>query len=474
MRLPAVYPRTITGQITGLVVLSVAVAFGLSIAALYFLLSSNNGAPPRDRPPLQFITVAQLAVAAKSDAEIDAILQNAQRIGVSLIRSHGGDTEPTSQRAARASTSAAARASFERLKSAPGMEMLRDHLSLAADGSVLLRLSGGNVIVFPVPRRRDATIPGFLFGPLFLILAIIGVCLIGLSVYAALFITSPLSAFAAAAYSLGRTGDAEQPISERGPQEIARVARALNEMRARIRGLLDERTSMLTAISHDLRSPLTRMKLRAERMSSAATNVSIAEGMFSDIARMEQMLAETLTYLRDDARREPTLSVDLPSILQTICTELADLGEAVSYDGPERLVYRCKPGAITRAISNLVDNAIKYGTCVSLNLRILRDKSIEIDVADDGPGISDTDRKRAFEPFFKADTARAPRSKGGFGLGLSIARNIVEDHGGKIDLLACVPRGLRVRIRLPPECLRPPQPLDAHIGKRNYGIRSST
>jgi signal transduction histidine kinase len=285
-------------------------------------------------------------------------------------------------------------------------------------------------------------------GPLFLTLAIIGVCLVGISLYAARFITSPLSSFAAAAYSVGRTSHAETPISERGPQEIARVARALNEMRARIRGLLDERTSILTAISHDLRTPLTRMKLRTERIT--APNSLVTDGMFADIARMEQMLSETLTYLRDDTRTEVTLLVDLPSVLETICTELADLGKAVTYEGPDRLPYRCKPGAMTRAVNNLVDNAVKYGTHVRVSLLVLPDRSVQIDVADDGPGISYTYWDRVFEPFFKADTARGANGNEGFGLGLSIARNVVEDHGGKIELLSSVPHGLRVRITLPP------------------------
>jgi signal transduction histidine kinase len=168
---------------------------------------------------------------------------------------------------------------------------------------------------------------------------------------------------------------------------------------------------------------------------------------------MEQMLGETLGYLRDDGRVETAVPVDLPSVLQTICTELTDLGEMINYQGPTRLVYRCKPSAMTRAVSNLVDNAVKFGATVTVSLSRLSDGGIQIDVADDGPGISYPHRSRVFEPFFKSDSSR--RSGGeGFGLGLSIAKRIVESHEGRIELFDCVPRGLRVCISLPPQPAR--------------------
>jgi signal transduction histidine kinase len=192
------------------------------------------------------------------------------------------------------------------------------------------------------------------------------------------------------------------------------------------------------------------MKLRVEKLSSNGLNNAVTDGMLLDIARMEQMLGETLGYLRDDSRTETAVPVDLPSILQTVCTELADLGETISYGGPAKLVYRCKPSAMTRAVSNLVDNAVKFGATVSVSLSRLSDGGIQIDVADDGPGISYSHRSRVFEPFFKSDSSR--RSGGeGFGLGLSIAKRIVESHGGRIELFDCAPRGLRVCISLPPQ-----------------------
>jgi len=444
MRLTAFNPKTISGQITALIVLSVVIANGFNILAVYLFLLSNRQAPPGERSPMELVTVAQLAAAAKSDAEITAIIKNAQRIGVSISRLRPDRRAPLV--VDNASVSNSASASFKHLESARGMEMLQRDLGLGPNGTAILHLSDGSALAFRVPAGH--LLPGLIVGPLVYTLAIIVVCVGGLSLYAAHFITLPLSSFAVAAHSVGRNAGNNQPVSEQGPQEIARVARALNEMSARIRELLDERTGMLTAISHDLRTPLTRMKLRAERLSKTALGDVVAEGMFGDIARMEQMLAEALSYLRD-ARIEPLLSVDLPSVLKTICTESADLGEAVAYEGPERLRYCCKLGAVTRAITNLVDNAIKHGTRVTVGLKQLSDKTVQIDVVDDGPGISYSYRNRVFEPFFKADTARTFESNEGFGLGLSIVRNVVEDHAGTIELLQCVPHGLRVRIVLP-------------------------
>jgi signal transduction histidine kinase len=447
MRLAFINPRTITGQITGLVVLSVMIALGLSFAAVLFFLSSARGRLVDGPPPMSFVMIGQLAAAAKSDSEISTIVTNAQRIGlaVTLIpraQAPGAGRNP-------AQVSGLAQAAFARLKSAPGMDAVNSDLYLAPDETVRLALRNGSALTFPLPDGPGDVIPDFIMGPLLNTLAIIAVCVLGISLYAARFIAAPLSSFAAAADAVGRAAAEGQSVSERWPHEIAQVARALNDMRARIKGLLDERTYTLTAISHDLRTPLTRMKLRAERVSKLLSDDVLADGMFADIARMEQMLSETLAYLRDDSLTEAPVFVDLPSILQTICTDLSDLGEPVTYDGPERLTYICKPSAITRAITNLVDNAMKYGTQVSVALRWLANKSVQIDVMDNGPGIPHSHRKRVFEPFFRADAARTFNTSEGFGLGLSIVRNVVEDHRGTIDLLACDPHGLDVRIVLP-------------------------
>jgi signal transduction histidine kinase len=288
---------------------------------------------------------------------------------------------------------------------------------------------------------------GFVLAPTALTLAIVVVFVTLLSVYSVRWIIAPLSSVAAAAHSFGRSPDDNPIVSRGGPREIAQVADALNDMRTRIRALLDERTRMLAAISHDLRTPLTRLRLRAERIADQ----DLRDGMLHEITLVTRMLDETLHYLREDVRSERASRIDLPSVLQTICAEFADVGHAVSYEGPAHLTWTCRPSGLKRAISNVVDNAVKHGSAVTVALRAGDDGTIEIDVADDGPGIPSSLREKVFDPFFKGDDARTSAKRSGFGLGLSIAHDIVKGHGGEIDLLDRTPRGLIVRMSLPGE-----------------------
>jgi len=447
MRLGAILPRTIAGQITGLIVLSVAMAFLLNFVALFFFIASDRDRRPPPFGPFQIITIARLADASRSEEEISALVASARRIGIAVNRTQN---IPPSDKLVMPPERARI-PFFDRPAGLPGMERFQKNISLGANNTIRIQLRRGGALIFPLPPEPHRGFPGFILFPVLYVLSTIAVILVGLSLYAARSIISPLSAFAAAARAVGRTADGDQIVPERGPQEIVQVARALNGMRDRIRALLDERTSMLTAISHDLRTPLTRIKLRAERISPGPEKNTATEGILSDIAQMEQMLTETLRYLRDDAQSEPSLRVDLPSMLETICIQLADLGKSVAYEGPKTLVYCCQAGGMTRAISNLVENAVKHGTRVLVTLKSLADGSIQIDVDDDGPGIPYPLRKRVFEPFFKIDSARTSKRTEGFGLGLSIARNVVEAHQGQIELLDCAPHGLRVRICLPAE-----------------------
>jgi len=448
MRLGAIPPRTIAGQITSLIVLSVAMAFLLNFVTVSFFIASDRDRRPPPVGPFQMTTIARLADASRSEGEIAALVASARNIGIAVTRTQN---IPPSDRIA--TPPHARRNAFfsDRPGGFPGMEPFQKNISMGPNNTVSIKLRRGGALVFPLPPEPRRGFPGFILFPLLYAFSTIAVILVGLSLYAARSIISPLSAFAAAARAVGRTADGNQIVPERGPQEIVQVARALNGMRERIHALLDERTSMLTAISHDLRTPLTRIKLRTERISPGLTKDTATEGILSDIAQMEQMLMETLSYLRDDAQSEPSLRVDLPSMLETICVQLADLGKSVSYEGPKMLVYHCQAGGMTRAISNLVDNAVKHGTRVAVTLKALGDGSLQIDVDDDGPGIPYPLRKRVFEPFFKIDSARTLKRTEGFGLGLSIARNVVEAHNGTIELLECVPHGLRVRISLPAE-----------------------
>jgi signal transduction histidine kinase len=217
-------------------------------------------------------------------------------------------------------------------------------------------------------------------------------------------------------------------------------------MRRRIQNLADDRTRMLAAISHDLRTPLARLQLRAERLP----DTSASDGMLRDIAIVNDMLGETLAYLRESGSSEPIYRVDLPSLLQTICAEFTDIGNSVSYEGPGRYTFACRARALTRAITNVIDNGTKYGSSVTVALQSCSPTAVRIEISDDGPGIAPELLDKVFEPFFKADNARQSSARPGFGLGLSIAREIVRGHAGEIELLPHTPHGLTVRVSLNP------------------------
>jgi signal transduction histidine kinase len=217
-------------------------------------------------------------------------------------------------------------------------------------------------------------------------------------------------------------------------------------MRKRVRVLVNERTQMLVAISHDLRTPLTRLRLRVERLKDA----SPCAAMLQDIVTINDMLGETLAYVREGNHREEASLTDLPSLLETIAAQFADIGHEVSYRGPDRLAFAGRVRAIGRAVTNVVENATKFGSRADIILRALEDGAVKIEITDDGPGIAPELLDRVFEPFFKGDSARSIEGRTGFGLGLSIARDIVERHGGAIELVNRERDGLSVSMTFEP------------------------
>jgi signal transduction histidine kinase len=256
-------------------------------------------------------------------------------------------------------------------------------------------------------------------------------------------VTEPLKRISAAVGS-AEIENGDELFVERGSIEMVGLARALNRMRTRIRTMIENRTRMLRSVSHDLRTPLTRLRLRAERMDDGL----IRTAMLSDVQHIEDLINETLTYLRNDVSTEKLQRADIASVLQTVCAEFSDVGFSVSYSGPNRLLGWCKPNALARAITNLCDNGVKFAGNVTVALTET-DSAARIAVADDGPGIPMTARARVFEPFFKEDTSRSVMSKHGFGLGLSIVADIIHGHGGKIELQDNRPTGLVVTVDLP-------------------------
>src|SRR5258708_4961104 len=292
-----------------------------------------------------------------------------------------------------------------------------------------------------MPEQRPR--PPFWAGPwmMTLLFAVISVTLLGL--WAARALTAPLSAFATAAENFSLNG-AAAPLPERGPEEIRSVAKALNRMRERITTLIDDRTRMLAAISHDLRTPITRMRLRSEFIEDDGHRSS----MLGDLDQMRSMLESVLSFLRNDRRLESMTLVDIASTLQLVTDQFADMGHKVAYDGPQHAMATLRPDDLHRSITNLVENAVRFGAEATIRLTMSPD-SVTIDVEDDGPGISDARKDAMLEPFVRGDEARNMDEAAGFGLGLSIARAIVLAHDGELSLNDRQPHGLVVRIELP-------------------------
>jgi signal transduction histidine kinase len=233
-------------------------------------------------------------------------------------------------------------------------------------------------------------------------------------------------------------------LPERGPEEIRSVAKALNRMRERITTLIDDRTKMLAAISHDLRTPITRMRLRSEFIEDDAHR----SRMLGDLDQMRSMLESVLSFLRNDRKLESMTLVDVATTLQLITDQFADMGHKVAYDGPEHAMATVRPDDLHRSVTNLVENAVRFGAEATIGLRVSPD-TVTIEVEDDGPGISDARKEIMLEPFVRGDDARNMDETAGFGLGLSIARSIVLAHGGELSLNDRQPHGLIVRIELP-------------------------
>lgn len=254
--------------------------------------------------------------------------------------------------------------------------------------------------------------------------------------------TRPLRRFAEAADRLGLDAN-PPPLPERGPRELRNATRAFNRMTARIRRLVDDRTLMLAAVSHDLKTMLTRLRLRAEFIEDGEQKEKAA----ADLDEMQAMLEATLSFARDDAADERPVAVDLAAMLQSLAADLADAGRAAAYEGPDRLTLRGRPVALRRVFENLLDNALRYGGEAAVSLR-QADGRAEVRIEDRGPGIPAALRERVFDPFFRVEASRS-RATGGSGLGLAVVRAVVQRHDGEIALEDRPGGGLRARVALP-------------------------
>ena len=258
---------------------------------------------------------------------------------------------------------------------------------------------------------------------------------------AARWLARPIDRLAAAARELGRDV-ARPPLPEDGTRECREASRVFNQMQARIRRQLQDRDRFVAAVSHDLRTPLTRLRLRAEALPGDAERARFTR----DIAEMDAMIGATLDHLRGVAAGEPMAPLDLQALVQSLADDEADCGHAVQVAGRAGPLP-AQAGALRRCIANLIGNAVRYGGGAEVTLAD-DGARVRIAVRDHGPGLPEAELDRVFEPFYRAEGSRN-RAHGGVGLGLSIARDIAERHGGSLQLHNAEGGGLRAMLVLP-------------------------
>jgi len=393
-------------------------------------------------PPLLISLAPQRTVAQKNDAESRA---RAELFKAMLARQLGSE-----RTVSVAVTEAPPGRPFRPRLRDSGMGALHGH-SMPMDAGPRLAWQPGLSFVAQVGMRDGTTItfdarqpaetltwPYRLLGSL----AILFAAVVVLSLVAVRWTTRPLKTLADAAEELGRNIN-RSPLDESGPAEVQRAAHAFNTMQAQLVGYVRQRTQLLAAMSHDLKTPITRLRLRAELIDDPAVRSKIAK----DLAEMETLVSRTLDFMRGVANDEPVQPVDVNALIESIQADIQETGGRVDIEGRARAPYRGRPQALKRCIGNVVENAVKYGSAAHI---VVEDGSelLQIRVVDEGPGIPPSALERVFEPFYRLDESRS-RDTGGTGLGLSIARSVAENHGGTLTVRNSAPRGLEAILKLP-------------------------
>ena len=436
------WPRGLASQIAACVVLALLVSqLVTALLVIFHKPPSDLPASPVDVANRVALVITALDAVPQSDRQrlADALRQPDLRI----------DTEAAPEPASVAEPAAARPFPLRLIEERLGN---RFPLTLAQSDApqqrqrlaIRARLGDGSTVGIEALVPAPPNLVAFGTRSVLFYLPFLTVAIAILTIWATRRVTAPLRAFSDAAERLGNERSAPL-LPEQGPAELQRAARSFNRMQEQIKRFIEERTRTLAAISHDLRTPITRLRLRVE---AAVENVEEQRKMLRDLYRMERMVSSALSFLRDGAPDEPPVSVDLASILQSVCDGFSDMGYDARYVGPPTFAMRGRPDLLGRAVANLVENAAKYGSVVTVDLARRDGGTAILQIDDDGPGIPDDEKAKAFDAFYRLDAARDGDS-GGFGLGLSIAKAIVELHGGRIELANRAPHGLRVVVILP-------------------------
>ena len=302
-----------------------------------------------------------------------------------------------------------------------------------------VRLNDGALVTFD--SRQPSQTASWPYR-LLLSLAVLLAAVIAVSLVAVRWATRPLNALADAADELGRNID-RAPMPEKGPLEVTRAARAFNTMQERLAGYIRERTATLAAMSHDLKTPVNRLRLRAELLDDSEVKKKISQ----DLEEMESMVHATLEFMRGGESAEKAQPVDVKALLESLQADAQVTGGEVAIEATASRPYVGRPQALKRCLRNLLDNALKYGNCATMRVEDAPDR-LTIRIRDRGPGIPEPELERVFEPFYRLEGSRS-RDTGGTGLGLSIARKIAQLHGGTLNLRNRKEGGLEAVLILP-------------------------
>jgi two-component system, OmpR family, sensor kinase len=311
------------------------------------------------------------------------------------------------------------------------------HHLVFGDFIAALQQPGGAWVVVTPPPERFPTDWQKRIGLWFL------ACLAVLSPVGYVFarrLVAPIGAFAAAADRLGRDPNAP-PLELTGPAEIGIAARAFNTMQMRLQRYIKDRTSMIAAISHDLRTPLARVRFKMEQASD-----ELRASVGSDLDQMEAMITAVLAFVRNATESRERAELDLLSVLECAVDDAGAAGGKADLRSADPVVVEADGLALQRLFANLIENAIKYGGCAEVRLKVDNGAAV-VEISDAGPGLPVRELERVFEPFYRAEPSRS-RETGGMGLGLAVARSIARAHGGDVTLKSS-PAGLTAIVRLP-------------------------
>lgn len=302
-----------------------------------------------------------------------------------------------------------------------------------------VRLADGALVTFD--SRQSAETSGWPYR-LLLSLAVLLAAVIAVSLVAVQWTTRPLKALADAADELGRNLD-RPPMPEKGPLEVVRAAHAFNTMQSRLARYIREHSATLAAMSHDLKTPVTRLRLRAELLEDGELKRKISQ----DVEEMESMVRATLDFMRGVESAERAQPLEVMALLESLQADAVELGGQVALEGSTARPFVGRPQALKRCLGNLIENALKYGKSATLLVEDAPNQLV-IRVRDQGPGIPEGELERVFEPFYRIEGSRG-RDTGGTGLGLSIARNVAQLHGGTLIVRNLKDAGLEAVLTLP-------------------------